>query len=130
VIESLGAHLMIVVDLEDSALQRLGGKQPLAGYVGMPSIYVPYPCGEQILRGLDNGLGVTVTLTPSSDTVGSTNWINLAFASWQEEEDERLSQYEGLVQKYISSNDIVAWLRRRVDEIRSRKFKSITTDEL
>ena len=95
----------------------------------MPSIYVPYPCGEHILRGIENGLSVTVTLTPSTDTVGSTNWIDLAFASWQEEDDQRLSQYEGLVQKYISSSDIVAWLRRRIDEIKSHKFKSITTDE-
>eukprot|EP00607_Mallomonas_marina_P004376 CAMPEP_0182434478 /NCGR_PEP_ID=MMETSP1167-20130531/69991_1 /TAXON_ID=2988 /ORGANISM="Mallomonas Sp, Strain CCMP3275" /LENGTH=255 /DNA_ID=CAMNT_0024624401 /DNA_START=360 /DNA_END=1124 /DNA_ORIENTATION=+ len=125
-VERLGASLMIVADMNDRALQRLGGKQPIAGGIGIPSIMVSTACAEHMLRNRVNTLPVTskesevevrnkediiVTLIPSDNSIISDNWIDLAFTEWANNDDDLLTQIEGLIQKYTHkhpSNDVIS----------------------
>lgn len=139
--EASGAVLMIVVDMSDPALQRLGGKKPIAGYVGIPSITVTADCGAFIIKSLesqtDNSreintlpLLVTALLEPHTNSQLADRWIDLAYTQWTEDEKDQLTQLEGLTQTYTGNKEIIAWLRRKSDEIKAKQFKAIDTDEL
>ena len=133
-VEDLGATLGVVVDGNDTALQRLGGRNPLAGHVGIPLIYITSSCGEHIERRLnadpDPGIPqgfethVWLQLQPEYNTVGSDAWIDVAYTAWSEKESERIAQYRGLAQKYKAHNEIVLWLRRQEGQLlRSRRTR-------
>lgn len=134
--ESLGARLLIIIDSEDAALQRVGGLLPEAGNVGMPSILVTAPAGDFLQRAAqDNAGGSTnVSLTAALDTSGADKWIELAFTEWAEGDGERLLQIQGLSSKHSQGDnvEIVSWLRRRAVEIEARApgRSKIPTDEL
>ena len=56
----------------------------------------------------------------------------MAFIELQDAPKDALAQLEGLIAKYEGSGslDIVPWLRRRVDGLRAKIFKSMDTDEI
>jgi len=155
--QQAGASLVIVRNMHDEALQRLGGKQPLSGSIGPPSVLVSSACGQHLLAATESavtgtasstsasstgstatstsskGKGPIVTLSPSDDSLIADNWIDLAYTDWAADEDDLLTQIEGLVQKYTHghpSNDIVAWLRRKADTITRTRIRTVATDEL
>jgi hypothetical protein len=146
--QNAGASFVIVVDVEDNALQRMGGLQPEAGYIGIPSVLVTAPAGRYIHSQISGSGGgaLTVEVMPARDKAGSEAWIELAFTEWQEEEEQLVLQLEGLIKKHeqaqqhvtssgaskdaTSTGEIVAWLHRKLDSILNSKKKSIATDHL
>ena len=133
--QEVGADLLIIIDIEDNALQRVGGKSPEAGYVGIPSIIITMVAGNYIHSIIDNSnqndLNVsTLELIPSRNSNGSDLWIELAITEWADDHHEQIMQIEGLIQRYSQSNsiEIVAWLNRKLDNIVNANKKSIDTD--
>lgn len=133
--QEVGADLLIIVDIEDNALQRVGGKNPEAGYVGIPSIIVTMIAGKYIYSIIDNNnhdLNATPTLEiiPSRNSNGSDLWIELAITEWAEDAKELIMQIEGLIQRYSQSEsfEIVAWLNRKLHRLVNANKKSIDTD--
>jgi len=55
----------------------------------------------------------------------------LSFTAWSEDEAELVVQLEGLIQKYSQQQhqEIVSWLRRKLDAISNLKQKPMDTDE-
>ena len=180
-VQAAGARVMVVVDVQDNALQRVGGMTPEVGFVGIPSVIITAPGGQYLQSVLQSTVSVpsssssssssrkdkkedrkntaqeetdskhspTIAVTsnvhaefvPAPDSSVADRWIDLAFTQWSESDEDRLLQLEGLSQKYSQpqhqqhqvsqqSNEIVAWLQRRMDEITGAKRKPIATDEL
>eukprot|EP01038_Epipyxis_sp_PR26KG_P008518 gene8518-11515_t len=129
--QQAGARMMLIIDIEDNALQRVGGMNPDVGHVGIPSVIVTSVAGKFIVSHLSQNINLTASLIPAKDTIGSDEWINVSITQWNEEESDKIAQLEGLVQKYSQNNhnEIVSWLRRRINELSKRKFKSVETDE-
>lgn len=156
--QNAGARLMAVIDVEDNALQRMGGMPPDSGYVGIPSIILTAAAGEH-LQGLSDGVAmgvdattgagansvtssssssITMEVLPARDSAGADSWIELAFTDWHEDLAQRALQLEGRIQKFselqqqggagAGSGEIVAWLHRRLDEIVNRNKKNMDTD--
>jgi hypothetical protein len=77
---------------------------------------------------------VTLTLAPSRDALGSEKWIDLAHTEWVEQEEDRLIQIQGLIQKYsndkhrMGTDEIILWLKRRAQEAKQRMADSNNTD--
>ena len=72
-VQQAGGLLLVIIDVEDNALQRLGGKQPEAGYVAIPSIIVT-AVGGQFLHSVldrDDGSRVTIEVIPSRTSRGN-----------------------------------------------------------
>lgn len=130
-VQDAGGRLTVIVDVMDNALQRIGGMHPDVDYVGIPSIIVNAPSGEYMLKALQSDVGLMMEVIPAKDSRGADLWIDLAFTEWSADDDSKLMQLEGLVQKYsqLESGEIVAWLKRRMDEITDPKRKNMDTDE-
>ena len=122
-----GASLVILIDREDPALQRPGSVHPIAGYIEIPTIMIPWDGANYLLTQLDKSrevavsadgegcsVGVFLDLICGDDTSLSSDWIDVALTVFEEAADARRSQVEGLIEKYSGKHDIVAWLRRRV----------------
>lgn len=144
-----GARLLVVIDIEDNALQRVGGMPPDSGFVGIPSIILTAAAGEH-LKALSDAAAVldisdtvgstsiTMELLPARDSSGADTWIELAFTEWHEDPSQRALQLEGRIQKFselqqkgsggTGSREIVAWLHRRMDEIVNKNKKNMDTD--
>jgi len=72
-VQQAGGLLLVIIDVEDNALQRLGGKQPEAGFVAIPSIIVT-AVGGQFLHSVldrDDGSRVTIEVIPSRTSRGN-----------------------------------------------------------
>lgn len=118
IVESSGASLMLVVDPQDGALQRMGGGA-LSSEVGMPSVLAPAPMADFISSLLPRQL--IVTLTPHEGSEIADEWIDVALTNFAEDPVERQLQVEGLVQRFLQSGnaDVVAWLRRQAVKMNS-----------
>lgn len=118
--QAVGAQLQIVVDVEDNALQRLGGMMPESGYVGIPGLLVTALCGSYITAAIQSGQTVTAEIVPAVDAQHAERWIELAYTEWADDDEERLMQLAGLSQKYsqLQASEIVQWLQRQTDKIR------------
>ena len=118
--QDVGARLTLIFEKEsqDSALQRIGGVMPEAGFIGIPSIIVAAPAGvflqSKLLGPSGKDESVSVSLLAASDNSAAERWIELAFTEWAESDDERLMQIEGLSQKHAQARnvEIVNWLQR------------------
>ena len=142
--QAAGARLLVIVDVEDNALQRVGGFNPEAGYVGLPSVIVTKHAGtflseafaarrisssslQQVEEPL---LSMELSLSTTNDVADM--WIELAYTVWEDEDKARLMQVEGLIQKFsttdIVSNEIALWLQRRRDELANNYRKNMDTD--
>lgn len=131
--QAIGASLIIIADESDPALQRPGALHPHAGYVGIPSVMVPWTAAKYILSsfnssssdGLTKVDGETVLshatdnliidVIPSDDSSGSKDWIDLAYTEFSDSPDLKITQIEGLLEKYTGKHDILAWLKRQRD---------------
>lgn len=130
--QEAGARMLMVAEVEDNSLQRLGGYQPDSGYVGIPSVLVTAPSGRQLEEALKRpNVSVSVEVIPSKDSLVADSWIDLSFTAWSEVESDLMVQLEGLIQKYsqLQHQEIVAWLRRKLDGLSSLKQKPMDTDE-
>jgi hypothetical protein len=129
--QQLGARMLVVVDVEDQPLQRLGGSFPDLGFIGIPSILVTKEAGDFIDSLLAaEGHQVVAEVTPSRSSQGFDNWLELAYTEWSEDENDHLRQLQGFLQKFQEGEhwDIVAWLKRRIQEIELSKRMPIQTD--
>lgn len=135
-IQNAGGGLVIIADETDPALQRPGGLHPVAGYVGIPSVMVSWLAAESIIRAVsENGTCVqeaaeiacntreliTAELVPSKDSNKVNDWIDLAHTEFSDSPDLKITQIEGLVEKYSGKDDILRWLRRQRDSA-AREF--------
>lgn len=119
--QAAGARLALVIEADDNSLQRIGGNQPTAGYVGIPSILASAPCGSFINASIAKGVGGSANLKARLTAgVGSTvmdDWIDIAYTEWSTTSEDQIMQIEGLIQKYNRGSgrhvEIVDWLRRR-----------------
>lgn len=126
-----GAALVILIDREDPALQRPGSVHPIAGYVEIPSILIPWDGANYLLTELDKSREYSVSvdgdqsetsvrgsvsfdLICAQDASLSSDWIDIAFAQFPELLEERRSLIEGMIEKYAGKHDIVSWLRRKL----------------
>lgn len=128
--QAIGARAVVVVDVDDHPLQRIGGMSPEVGYVGIPSLLITAPAGDFIQQHINAGETVHAELIPWLDSKYTDMWIELSFTEWAETDNDKVAQLEGLAQKYIQSqsHEIEAWIRRRIDEIVNPSKKSIATD--
>lgn len=150
--QAAGARMLIIVDVEDNALQRVGGFNPEAGYVGIPSVIVTKHAGAFLTEAFSagSGSGSSSSSSESAEEEGKTHqllsmelslsatgdvaemWIELAYTMWEEEDKARLMQLEGLIQKFsttdVVSNEIVLWLQRKRDELANNYRKNMDTD--
>jgi hypothetical protein len=135
--QNAGARLVVIVDVDDNPLQRVGGMQPTSGFVAIPSVMVTAAAGEH-LRSQLSGADATVTLEviPARDSAGADAWIELAYTEWATETSALVMQFEGLIQKYTHlqqkgatwGGEIIAWLNRRLKATTEGGKKSIDTD--
>lgn len=125
--------LMIIYDIHDEPLQRLGGLHPTDGYLSIPSIMIPYHTAELIQTALEqtnleiNSSPVTATLSSSYTTSVFSDWVDIALTSWEVKDENQLLQLEGLKLKYsrgeikrsdnIERDDLLAWLERKRNKI-------------
>jgi hypothetical protein len=123
--QKAGARVLILTDLEDKALQRLGGMLPDLPFVGIPAVLTTSEVG-QFLQDRD-----FVEFFPSLDDSGLENWLQIAYTEWNEDDKSRHMQLQGLLSKFqeTENHDIVSWLQRRIYEIEYGRKKSIDTDE-
>lgn len=136
--QSAGARLLVIVDKDDNALQRVGGMQPDSGFVGIPSVIVTKAAGDHLQSLLGpkaEATSVTLEITPSRDNTGADAWIELAHTEWSSDPQQLLLQLEGQILKQTrlqkegaGSGEIVAWLHRKLDKIVNKDKKSIDTD--
>lgn len=131
--QAIGASLIIIADESDPALQRPGALHPHAGYVGIPCVMVSWTAAQYILsifndtisEGLTKVDGETlltqatdnlmIDLIPSEDSSGAKDWIDLAYTEFADSPDLKITQIEGLLEKYTGKQDILAWLKRQRD---------------
>ena len=127
--EKLGAKVLIVVEVGDNALQRLGAAPGVGDTIGIPAIIITAAAGEYIESAAKNG-AVSVVVEPSDDKTIAEAWIDLAFTEFHETMEEALSQLEGLALKYEGSNslEIVSWLKKKAVKVRGKHLKLIETD--
>ena len=137
--QNAGASVLVIVEKDDNALQRVGGMQPDSGFVGIPSILVTAAAGEHLQSLLGNTRSdhtrATLQLTPAEDSTGADAWIELAHTEWSTDPQQLIMQLDGQIQKQsllqkqgVGSGEIVAWLHRKMDAITNKKKKSIDTD--
>lgn len=136
--QNAGARLLVIVDKDDNALQRVGGMQPDSGFVGIPTVIVTAAAGDhlQVLLGPQaETTTVSLEITPSRDNTGADAWIELAHTEWSSDPQQYLLQLEGQILKQTrlqkegaGSGEIVAWLHRKRDKIVNKDKKSIDTD--
>jgi hypothetical protein len=139
-VQEAGAALVVIVDVDDNPLQRVGGQQPQAGYVGMPSVIITAAAGDHLRGQLSPSTAgtsaVTVEVLPARDSSGADAWIELAFTDWSKEKEQLVMQLDGLIQKYTTlqqkgaawGGEIIAWLNRRLKATVEGNKKSIDTD--
>mmetsp|Transcript_122132 Transcript_122132/g.239788 ORF Transcript_122132/g.239788 Transcript_122132/m.239788 type:complete len:136 (-) Transcript_122132:725-1132(-) len=134
--------MVVIVDIDDNPLQRVGGQPPDSGYVGIPSVIVTAAAGDhlrsQIALALEAGDagGVTIEVLPARDAAGADAWIELAFSEWSQDKEQLIMQLEGMIQKYTLlqqkgaawGGEIIAWLNRRLKVTTEGNKKSIDTD--
>jgi hypothetical protein len=115
--------LMIIYDANDEPLQRLGGLHPTDGYLSIPAIMIPFHTAEFIQSALSSSASTSVTgsLSSSYSPSGFTDWVEIALTEWEEEEENKLLQLEGLKLRFaqteggreVERDDLMAWLERK-----------------
>lgn len=138
--------LMIIYDIHDEPLQRLGGLHPTDGYLSIPAIMIPFRTAELIQSALKNykvdtsSAPITASISSSYSTNGFSDWVDIALTTWEDQDENQLLQLEGLKLKYsreaskgfesqdsIERDDLLAWLERRK---RKLEMKLLRKDEL
>ena len=122
--QNRGAMLLIIIDIEDNALQRIGGQNPISGYVGIPSILVTKICGDEIFHRFNNNLNTNVSIEIGVGDSVSDAWIDVAYTKFLNNTNDRLMQLQGMIQLYSHQNhhEIVDWLKRQ----QTKTYENIT----
>lgn len=130
-----GAGLVVFTDPADSALQRPGALHPDVGYVGIPSIFVTSSCAHELSTRLSGSSctiataegnvnncpagiarnAVSLTLHPSDSPLLASKWIEVALSEFVDNKEDLRVQIEGMAEKYQGDEEIVAWLRRKLE---------------
>jgi hypothetical protein len=122
----------------------VGGYNPEAGYVGIPSVILTKHAGDYFIDAIQRSSSsssssgsskqLSVDITPAADDIMSETWIDVAYTQWEEDDKARLMQVEGLLQKYANlegnavSNELTLWLQRRRDGLADNYRKNMDTD--
>jgi hypothetical protein len=127
--QSASAAVVIVTDSDDPALQRPGSVHPIAGYVSIPSILIPWPCAREIIKSIEHASScvsvegtvgacnenVVITLHPGQGSERTNDWINIALTEFMDNPEELETQIMGLLENYAGKEDISSWLRRKIN---------------
>lgn len=120
--EKSGAMLLVVIDVEDNALQRLGATEPHSSMIGIPGIIVTAMAGQTLIDAIDSSPETSITLAPVLDNNLADTWIELAFTKFATTRDALLSQIAGMSKKFEGvgySNELLQWLTRKAERIAS-----------
>merc|ERR1712196_223428 len=98
--EAAGATLLVIIDVEDNALQRLGATEPHSSLIGIPSIIVTAMAGKKLIKAINSSPQTTMTLTSLPDNNLADTWIELAFTKFATGRDALLSQIAGMSKKF------------------------------
>jgi hypothetical protein len=138
--QTAGASLVIMVDRDDSALQRPGSIHPIAGYISIPMIMIPWDGANYLFTQLDKSRikeedscaegeksssgscadtsdefgSISFDVVSADDASLSNDWIDVALTEFAAAPDDIRHQIEGLIEKHSGKHDIVAWLRRYI----------------
>jgi hypothetical protein len=66
-----GAALVLVVDRNDSALQRLGAVHPTAGYIAIPALMIPLDGADYLLAEIDKSISRISSSSSSAEACAS-----------------------------------------------------------
>ncbi len=123
--QTAGSRILILTDMDDKPLQRLGGMLPDLPHVGIPVVLTTSEVGHFLQDG------DYIEFFPSMDDSGLENWLQIAYTEWNQDDRSRLMQLQGLLSKFqeTDNHDIVRWLQRRINEIEFGTKKAIDTDE-
>jgi hypothetical protein len=127
--------LMIIYDVNDEPLQRLGGLHPTIGDLFIPAIMIPFRTAEIIQSALSSHSDTSITATVSSSYAlnGFSDWIEIALTEWEEEDENKLLQIEGLKLRFshsknkekkeeeVERDDLMAWLERKRREVAQKQ---------
>jgi len=110
--QNIGASLLIIIDINDNPLQRIGGMQPLSGKIGIPSIIIPALSNDYITKYQNNN--ITIELTLANDSKISDAWMDIAITQWSLDKNELNLQVKNLKYKYSNHIDVVNWLDKKL----------------
>ena len=89
--QMVGADLIIMVNLNDEALQRIGVTSHQSSFIGIPAVLITEPAGKFIKESLQKypSSAIQVELTPSKDDFLASSWIEMAFTNFTSAENEQ-----------------------------------------
>ena len=128
--EQAGARMGLVMETDDSALQRMGGSALTNTHIGMPSILCSTPCQMYLDHVMSHPLNtVTVQLIMGKDSSLADKWLDLVVHPWAEEDEEKALQMEQLVSSFAGDEnlEIAQWLKRQAGNLRATPL-DISTD--
>ena len=93
--QNAGAEFLIVVDVLDEALQRVGASPALGGFLGLPVVLTTAAAGEDLETSLKkDSTSVSLSLSLSADDSLAKAWIALAFMQLSDgTESEKVKQH-------------------------------------
>lgn len=120
--EAIGATVLVIVDVEDNALQRLGAIEPHSSLIGIPSLIVTAMAGQKLSNAINSSPQTTILLTSLLDNDLADTWVELAFTKFATGRDALLSQIAGMSKKFEGmgySQEVLQWLKRKAERIAS-----------
>lgn len=112
----IGASLLVIIDIHDNPLQRIGGSQPLSGNIGIPSIIISAFSKNYVTKYQNNN--ITIELTLANDNKISDDWMDIALTQWPLNKDELNVQVQKLKEKYNTHKEIIDWLDNKIANIK------------
>lgn len=118
-IDGVGVHvnLLIIIDINDASLQRLGGMQPLSGTIGIPVIIVTLEMHSFLTKNFVNNNTILGQFIEFNNAI-SDDWMQLSLMNWSSNQSERRNQMTEMINNASSTytDDIRHWLSRRLIE--------------
>ena len=114
--QNIGASLLVILDIHDSPLQRIGGMQPLSGNIGIPSIIISAFSNSYVTKYQNNN--ITIELTLANDNKISDDWMEVAITQLASNKDELNLQVQNLKMKYNTHKEIIDWLDNKMTNIK------------
>jgi hypothetical protein len=118
-VDAIGGRLTVIVDRDDNPLQRLGGLQPTAGMVGIPSILV-HADFLDFIRSTTDLSSIEARIEPGDGYAVSDAWIEVAHMEWESNYDALKGQLDDLIRQYQDKKlvqEVVDWLKRKLKKL-------------
>merc|ERR1711871_1413859 len=128
--QDAGADLLIIGNMNDDALQRVGAGKEAHGLLGVPSILVTMTAAKAIEEFLQLPGPVTIELIFNTNDKLSKAWIDLAFTAFNDMEvQDEILTLDGLIESHaeVGSNDITSWLERKKRKLQLKNVKTVSS---